>query len=243
MLSACMKCEQLKIKRSFLWAAFLLAPLIPAVMGTQNYLNNLELLKSEWFSLWTQETLFYCNFFFAPLIAVYCSYLWRLENRNKNRNMLLTVPVPVRTIILGKLVTVGKFTLLTQLWIYVLFLISGKMVGLTGLPPADTLYYVFRGLFGGMVIVSLQLLLSMIIRSFAAPVAIAVIGSITGLLAANSAFGLYYPYSLLMLGMNANRSEDMLAGNSLPFFISSIFYIALFTFLSVFLLKSRDVET
>lgn len=242
MLSACVKSEQLKIRHTLLWAAFLIAPLIPAVMGMQNYLNNLDLLKSEWFSLWTQETLFYSNFFFSPLIAVYCSYLWRIENMNKNRHLLLTAPVPVSSIILGKLIAVGKITLLTQLWVYVLFIISGKLAGLPGVPPAATLYYVFRGLLGGMVIVSLQLLLSMMIRSFAAPIALAIVGSITGLLAANSSYGLLYPYSLLMLGMNANRSEDMLAGSSLPFVLSSVFYIALFTGLSTFLLKSRDVK-
>lgn len=242
MLSACIKSEQLKLKHTFLRAAFLIAPFIPTVMGTQNYLNNLDVLKSEWFSLWTQETLFYSNFFFAPLIAIYCSYLWRMENMNKNRHFLLTAPLPVRNIILGKLIITGRIILFTQLWVYILFILSGKMVGLHGLPPAATLYYVFRGLLGGMVIISLQLLLSMMIRSFATPIAIAIMGSITGLLAANSSFGLLYPYSLLMLGMNANRSEDMLAGNSLPFVLSSIFYIVLFTALSTFLLKNRDVK-
>lgn len=242
MLSACIKSEQLKLRRTPLWAAFLIAPFIPAILGTQNYLNNLDLLKSEWFSLWTQETLFYSNFFFAPFIAVYCSYLWRMENRNKNRYSLLTAPVPIRNIVLGKLIITGKTTLLTQLWVYILFVISGKLTGLAGFPPAATLYYVFRGLLGGMVIVSLQLLLSMMIRSFAAPIAIAILGSITGLLAANSSFGLLYPYSLLMLGMNANKTEDMLAGSSLPFVMSSVFYLVLFTALAVFLLKRRDVR-
>lgn len=242
MLSACIKSEQLKLRRTPLWAAFLIAPFIPAILGTQNYLNNLDLLKSEWFSLWTQETLFYSNFFFAPLIAVYCSYLWRMENRNKNRYALLTAPVPVRNIILGKLIITARVTLLTQLWVYVLFIISGKLTGLAGFPPAATLYYVFRGLLGGMVIVSLQLLLSMMIRSFAAPIVIAILGSITGLLAANSSFGILYPYSLLMLGMNANRTEDMLTGSSLPFVMSSVFYLVLFTALAAFLLKRRDVK-
>ena len=88
MLLACMKSEQLKMRRSNIWIAFLILPIIPAIMGTKNYLNNLAILSSEWSSLWTQETLFYSNFFFAPLIAVCCSYLWRMENQNKNRHML-----------------------------------------------------------------------------------------------------------------------------------------------------------
>lgn len=242
MLFACIKSEQIKIRRSFIWTAFVLTPLIPALMGTQNYLNNIELLKSEWFSLWTQETLFYSNFFFAPLIAIYCSYLWRMENQNKNRHMLLTQPVPVRNIFLGKLAAILKITFFTQFWVYLLYLISGKLVSLSGMPPAQTFVYTIRGLLGGAVIAALQLLISMMIRSFAVPIAIAVLGSISGLLAANSKYGIYYPYSLMMLGMNANKSEDMLSGSSLPFFLSCLFYLVLLCSIAVFLLKHQDVN-
>ncbi len=242
MLFACIKSEQIKIRRSFIWTAFVLTPLIPALMGTQNYLNNIELLKSEWFSLWTQETLFYSNFFFAPLIAIYCSYLWRMENQNKNRHMLLTQPVPVRNIFLGKLAAILKITFFTQFWVYLLYLISGKLVSLSGMPPAQTFVYTIRGLLGGAVIAALQLLISMMIRSFAVPIAIAVVGSISGLLAANSKYGIYYPYSLMMLGMNANKSEDMLSGSSLPFFLSCLFYLVLLCSIAVFLLKHQDVN-
>lgn len=242
MLYACIKSEQIKIKRSFIWIAFVLTPLIPAFMGTQNYLNNLKLLKSEWASLWTQETLFYSNFFFAPLIAIYCSYLWRMENQNKNRHLLLTQPVPVRDIFLGKLAAILKITLFTQFWIYVLYLVSGKLVSLPGLPPAETFAYTVRGLLGGVVIAALQLLISMVLRSFAAPIAIAVMGSVTGLLAANSEYGVYYPYSLMMLGMNANKTEDMLSGSSIPFFGSCLFYLLLFCCIAALLLKHQDVN-
>lgn len=242
MLSACIKSESLKVKRSFIWVAFLLVPLIPTLMGTQNYLNNIDILQSEWSSLWTQETLFYSNFFFAPLVAIYCSYLWRLENRNKNRHLLMTAPVPVRNLFLAKLITVGKITLLTQLWMFVLYLISGKLIQLPGLPPLQIWLFALRGFLAGLVIITLQLFLSMIIHSFAAPIAFAVLGSVTGLLIANSRFGICYPYSLMMLGMNANRTEDMLAGSSLPFLLSVAVWLTFFFTLSVLLLRHRDVK-
>ena len=240
MLRNSIKGETLKVKRSPVWFAFILTPLIPALMGAQNYLNNLELLKSEWFSLWTQETLFYSNFFYAPLIAVYCSYLWRLENTNKNRHLLLLMPIPVRDIILAKFITIFKIALFTQCWVFLLYLISGKAVGLPALPPVLTLFYMFRGLLGGMVIASLQLLLSMLFKSFALPVVIAAAGSVTGLLAAGSDFGIFYPYSLMMLGMNANKSEDMLAGNSLTYLGVTLLFLLLFLFSATFILKHRD---
>ena len=243
MLLNCIQCEKMKLQHSHMWIAFVLIPIVPAFMGSMNYLQNLALLKSEWVSLWTQETLFYSNFFFAPLIAIYCGYLWRIENRNKNRHLLMTMPVPVRNIFLGKLASIAKITLFTQLWIFVIFIISGRMLSLTGLPPASLFLYTLRGILGGMVIATLHLLLSMMIKSFAAPIAIAVFGAITGLLASNSAYGVYYPYSLMMLGMNANRSEDMLGDSSLPFVLSSIFYLLLFSAIAVYLLKHRDVRT
>lgn len=243
MLLNCIQCEKMKLKHSHMWIAFVLFPIVPAIMGSMNYLQNLALLKSEWVSLWTQETLFYSNFFFAPLIAIYCGYLWRIENRNKNRHLLMTMPVPVRNIFLGKLVSIAKITLFTQLWIFVIFIVSGRMLSLTGLPPASLFLYTLRGILGGMVIATLQLLLSMMIRSFAAPIAIAVFGAIAGLLASNSVYGVYYPYSLMMLGMNANRSEDMLGDSSLSFVLSSVFYMLLFSAIAVYLLKHRDVRT
>lgn len=242
MLLACMKSEQLKMRRSNIWIAFLLLPIIPAVMGTKNYLNNLEILSSEWSSLWTQETLFYSNFFFAPLIAVCCSYLWRMENQNKNRHMLLTSPVPVRNIFLGKFISIIKITIAVQFWIYLLYIVSGKLVHLPGFPSMQTFYYTLRGVLGGMVIAALQLALSMVIRSFAVPIVIAIIGSVTGLLASNSPYGAYYPYSLMMLGMNANKTEDMLSGNGTVFFISSLFYLTLICMIAILVLKRQDVN-
>lgn len=242
MLLACIKSERLKMKRSNIWIAFLLLPIIPAVMGTKNYLNNLSILQSEWSSLWTQETLFYSNFFFAPMIAVCCSYLWRMENQNKNRHLLLTAPVPLRDIFLGKLISIMKITVTVQLWIYALYILSGKLVHLPGLPPVQTFFYTIRGVLGGMVIAALQLAFSMVIRSFAVPIVIAIVGSITGLMASNSPFGAYYPYSLMMLGMNANKTENVLAGSVAAFLISSIFYLIFICLLAILVLKKQDVN-
>ena len=68
MLLKCIRAENLKLRHSCIWAACVLIPLIPAVMGTFNYRSNLGLLTSEWYSLWTQITLFYSSLFYAPLI-------------------------------------------------------------------------------------------------------------------------------------------------------------------------------
>ena len=135
MLFACMRAELMKLKRSFIWSVFLILPVISTIMGCFNYLQNTDIVGVSWYSLWTQTTLFYSNFFYAPLIAVYCAYLWRLENFNRNRNALLAAPVPIPCLYLAQFLAISCVTLLTQLWVGVLFLICGLITGLQGFPP------------------------------------------------------------------------------------------------------------
>ena len=71
MILRSVKAERLKLKHSCIWLAFLIIPVLPAIMGTGNYMMNREILKEQWYSLWTQHTLFYSNFFYGPLIAIY----------------------------------------------------------------------------------------------------------------------------------------------------------------------------
>ena len=227
MLWSCVKTEQKKLRHSHLWLAFLVIPLLPAFMGAANYVNNLELLKSEWYSLWTQHSLFYANFFYAPLIGVYCSYLWRLEHMGHNWNLIMAAPVRPLALFLAKYAVVLKLVLLTQLLVFGLYVLCGKAFAhLPGWPPVQTLLFLLRGLVGGQCVIALQLVLSMLIRSFAVPVFI----------------GLAFPYALMQVGMNANKSEDLLAGQYGGFLLASALWLALFLALAHLLLTRRDVH-
>ena len=135
------------------------------LLGAGNYLSNIDILQSQWYSFWTQVSLFYSNFFFAPLIGVYCAFLWRFENFHSCRNTLLTQPLRFSTIYCSKYVMVCVITLLTQLWFTVLYLIAGKVVGLPGLPPIDILGWIFRGTIGGWVIATIQYLVASVISN------------------------------------------------------------------------------
>lgn len=240
MLLACAKMERKKLRHSHIWLVFLVIPVIPSVMGAGNYLNNLEILGKEWYSLWTQCSLFYANFFYAPLIALYCAYIWRVEHLNHNWNRLMTMPVPIRDVFLSKLILAMGCTLALQLWVWVLFIIAGKAVGLPGLPPLQILLWLLRGSVGGLAIAALQLVLSMIIRSFAVPIALALMGSILGLLVSNGGLGLFWPYSLMLMGMNANKDENMVE-NMAGFGISAVLFLVLFTGAGIWYLKKRDI--
>ncbi|OUQ27303.1 multidrug ABC transporter permease [Lachnoclostridium sp. An131] len=241
MLLACVKTERKKLHHSNLWVAFLLIPLLPTVMGAANYMNNLGLLKSEWYSLWTQHSLFYANFFYAPLIALYCSYIWRVEHLNYNWNHLMTMPVSAADIFLSKLLLAMRCTIVLQLWMWVLFLTAGKAVGLPGLPDVQILGWLLRGSLGAFAITALQLVLSMMIRSFAVPIALALLGSVAGLLASNGGLGLFWPYSLMLMGMNANRTEDMVS-SSLGFGVSTLVFFLVFTGFGIYWLRRKDVR-
>ena len=78
MLLRCVRSELMKCRRAPVWLAFLVLPLFPAVLGTVNYLGNLQVLDSGWYSLWTQHTLFASMFFLPAQFGVFCAWQWRL---------------------------------------------------------------------------------------------------------------------------------------------------------------------
>lgn len=53
---------------------------------------------------------------------------------------------------------------------------------------------------------------------------------------------MYYPFSLMMVGMNSNKYEDVLSGMGLKFLIFSIGYTVLFSAVGIGLLSVRDVK-
>lgn len=238
-----LRAERLKLKHSPVWIAFLVLPVLPAIMGTFNYLQNVSILQDEWYSLWTQHTLFTCYFFLPAIIGVYCSYLCRLEHTHHNWNMVMTAPVSVGEIYFAKLTAAAGMVLLTEIWTGILFLISGKLCGLTSTIPDTLSVWLFCGFIGGMVICAIQLLLSLVLRSFAVPVGIALIGGVLGLAAFAKGLGAWFPYTLLALGMRANAPGGPIQGGLTQFLLHSIVFFLIFVIAAMVLLKKRDVVT
>jgi ABC-2 type transport system permease protein len=237
------RAESLKLRRSPVWLAFVLLPILPAFMGTFNYLQNIGILEDEWYSLWTQQTLFTCYFFLPALIGVYCSYLWRLEHSHHNWNATLTAPVPVVCIYFAKLLASASMVVLTVGWTGLLFVISGKLIGLNSPVPPELPGWLISGALGGIVICALQLCVSLVIRSFAVPVGVAMAGGIAGLAALAKGFGLWFPYSLLCLGMHANGPQSEMNVSAGQFVGSSVLFLGIFCLFAVMWLKKRDVVT
>ena len=243
MLMRCIRAEVRKLRGSAVWLVFLLVPLISAAYGTVNYLQNLALLHEEWMSLYTQHTLFYALFFFSPMIGLYAAYLWRLEHLGRNMNTLMAAPVPRMDVFLAKGIVVSAMAALTQLWVFALYIVCGKAFAhLPGWPDVRLLLWMLRGTLGAVPVAALELLLAMGIRSFAVPVLIALGGGVASVAAVNTGRGLLWPYALMLLGMNANRSEDMLAGSGAAFCLSCAAFTLAFLGLARWLMRVRDVR-
>lgn len=244
MLFRCISAENRKLRHSVIWLVFLVIPLLSAGYGTFNFLQNLEILKLEWHSLWTQHTLFYALFFFAPLVAIYAAYLWRLEHLGHNWNLIMTAPVRPFQLYFAKFVVVTKMALLTQGWVLLLFLLCGKLwAHIPGWPPLEMAVWLLRGAVGGLAVIALQLLLSMVIRSFAVPVLIALGGGIAGMIVVNQGTYLFWPYSLMLVGMNSNKAEDVIEGGLGAFVASCVAFTVIFFLIAALILKKKDVRT
>ena len=207
MVLRCLRAELMKCRRAPVWLAFLVLPLFPAVLGTFNYLGNLEVLDAGWYSLWTQHTLFASMFFLPAQFGVFCAWQWRLEHADHNWNAALTAPVPVRALYLGKLLLDVGVSALAMALIGLLFLLSGRLAGISAPLPPELPGWLGFGALGCTAVCAVQLYLSLAIRAFAPPVAIALVGGIFGLLLTSQGFGAAFPYSLLCLGMRANNPQ------------------------------------
>ena len=241
MLLRAIKAEVLKCRRAPVWLAFLVLPVFPAVLGTFNYLGNLGVLEDQWYSLWSQHTLFSSMFFLPALFGVFCAWQWRLEHTDHNWNAALTAPVPVGTLYLAKLAVDAAVSLLAMAFIGVLFVLSGKLAGITAPLPPELPRWLLFGALGGVVVCAVQLFFSLAIRAFAPPVAMALVGGILGLMVTSQGWGTAFPYSLLALGMAANNPRMELP---LPSFLTGCAgYLVLAAVLSIRWLSRRDAST
>ena len=242
MLLKLFKAERMKLKRSPVWLAFLLMPVIPAAFGTANYLYQKEVLTREWLSLWTQHTLFTDYFFLPIMLGIYCAYIMRLENANNNWNKVFTMPAGRSSVFLAKLLIAAMMLLFSMIWICALFVISGYMAGLTNPPWLTIAQWCVFGTLGGMVTVAVQIFISMNIKSFALPIGISFAGGLSGLGFLAKNMGHIWPYSLMSYGMNSNAPQKIAeSGGYVQFTAVCIAYIAIFTAIGAVTAARRDI--
>lgn len=130
-------------------------------------------------------------------------------------------------------------SVLAQLVVGLLFIASGFLAGIREPLPPELFEWLCCGALGSIAVCAVQLFLSLLIKSFAIPVAIGLLGGIAGLMATAQGWALYFPYSLLSVGMRANNPNMEIDLAQLA--LSTLVYTVLFAALSVRLLAQRDV--
>jgi lantibiotic transport system permease protein len=235
--------EWLKLRHSRIGLVLVTLPVISLLIGSVNYAFNRGVLVNGWYSLWTQVSLFYGEFFLPILVAILCAYVCRLEHLNRNWNMVLTAPVSVASIFAAKWFTVGLLILFAQALFLGLYWVAGLLLSMPGPFPPETIGWAMRGWYACLAISAFQLGLSLRIRSFAVPVGIALVAVLIGLGLYVAKLGLFFPYSLLTIGMEALSQDKLDPLQNALFWIMNSAYGMLFAFWSIRGLKDRDVKT
>lgn len=175
------RAELLKLKRSTTWLIALILPLLAVTTGTINLANNPDALDAGWASFTSQVTLFYGLLFFSVGIGLLAATAWRMEHRGTNWNLLLTTTRRPIRLVLAKIAVITVPVAVMQLVLVLGTLFSGMFVlRLDGAIPWQFALVGAISVIAALPSVAFQSLLSMLLKSFAAPVAICLLGCVIG---------------------------------------------------------------
>lgn len=233
--------EWLKLRHSRVGLVLAVLPIISLLIGCANYYFNQGALQNGWYSLWTQVSLFYGEFFLPILIAICCSYVCRLEHLNRNWNMVLTSPVSITSVFVAKLIVVSILILFAQTLFMALYWIAGTLFSIPGPFPIETIGWTMRGWYAALSISALQLGLSLQIRSFATPIGISLFAVFIGLGMYIVKQGLFFPFSLLTIGMSVLSQDKLTDTQNMLFWIMNMVFIIVFSSMSIRRLKYKDI--
>lgn len=237
------RAEVIKLKRSSTWIIALVLPLLAVVTGTINLANNTEALTEGWASFTSQVVLFYGLLFYSMGISLLAATVWRVEHRGTNWNLLLTTTVrPVR-LVLAKLAVILVPVVLMQIVLVAGAAIAGVLVlRLNGPFPWEFAVVGIIAVVAALPLIAFQSLLSMLIRSFAAPVALCLVGCVVGVAAVTSTalrpIGYVLPQAINTRALNLGSTAIAGSGgltitDSLPILLTSIGSAAVLVALTV----------
>lgn len=233
--------EWLKLRHSRISLVLAILPVISLLIGGFNFYVNQAALQNGWYSLWTQVSLFYGEFFLPILIAICCAYVCRLEHANRNWNMILASPLPIISLFIAKLIIVGILILSAQTLFMVMYWSAGQLFSIPGPFPMETVIWSLRGWIASISIAALQLGLSIRIRSFATPIGLALCAVFLGLGMYVLKIGMLFPFSLLTIGMSVLSQQDLTHTENLAFLLMNGIFIILFAVWSIHRLKHKDI--
>lgn len=170
--------EFTKLSRSLSQVVVLLLPIAMVLTGTMMTLIDGRGLEDGWHTLWMRSIVFYGLFPLAVGIAILASLVWRIEHRGSNWNALMAGPTSSRTIVMAKTAVIAVMAAIMQLVALATTVAMGLFTfQLPGFLPLRYLGISALIMIAQVPVAALSSWLSMQIRSFAIPVAIAFLGA------------------------------------------------------------------
>lgn len=224
--------ELIKMRRSSTWIIAVLLPVLAIVTGTINLASNPEVLDAGWASFTSQVVLFYGLLFFSMGVSLLAATAWRVEHQGANWSLLLTsTSRPVR-LALAKIGVILLPVTLMQFVLVVGTAISGTLIlRLEGQMPWEFVVVGIVSIVAALPLVAAQSLLSMLMRSFAAPVALCLIGCVVGVATVTSLalrpMSLVLPQALITRSINLGStaiagSAGLTVSDTVPLILTSV---------------------
>ncbi|MGD7788988.1 ABC transporter permease [Propionibacteriaceae bacterium Y1700] len=242
--------ELIKLKRSMGWVAVLLLPILLVAVGAANTVASDEPLADGWHTLWLRSMVFGGLFPLQIGVAVLASLVWRVEHRGTNWNVLMSGPTSTWRIVTAKAAVVAGLSAAMQLILLAAVQGAGWMFGLPGAVPAEYVGLSLVIMVAYVPVAVLQSSLSMLLRSFAAPVAVALVGAGVSvvLLMAGLGVAIASPYGLLTRATQLGTGTFVDSGTVTPVDVITILLVAVLVtagllFATVRLVDRRDTRT
>lgn len=242
--------EIIKLKRSLAWPIVAGLPIVLVLTGAATQLADGTKPEDGWATVWLQSVGFYGLFPLAIGIAILGSLVWRVEHRGSNWNALMSSPTGSLRIVVAKTVVVAGLTALMQIILFLAVVAIGKLAfGLEGLPGGEYLAITALLVVATIPAAVVQSGLSMLMRSFAAPIAIALVASgiSTAALIVAGNTALVSPYGLAtrtaLLGTGSFADDGTITGGDVT---ATLLATAVLTFAGVavttWVLERRDTH-
>lgn len=233
-----MRAEWYKLRKSKILPIILTGPLIGIFIGLTSNLGGDEGNLNEWYMPLLSMNIAYGLLFLPLITGVLASTICRYEHQAGGWKQLLALPVTRGNVFISKYIILMVLVFLIQLFYLGSIYSVGVIKGFTDPFPLEI---VWKSILGGWVatlpLVALQLWLSILFKSFAAPFAVNVIFTLPSILAVNSErFGPFYPwaqpFSMMYIGGNTDdvffvpweQLLTVVGGSFLLFFLGGYIY-------------------
>jgi len=185
--------ELLKMQKSSIWYLTLVSPLLAALIGLGLGIEG----PVQWEQLLANMNIAHAVLFLPLLAGIFSAFTCWYEHLDGGWKQLLAQPVSRGAVYVSKFLIVILLLVLTQLLFLTVLLVTGWIKGFsTDIPWELFLLCVGGSLLASLPLVALQLFVSTIWSSFAAPIALNVIFTLPNILIINSEkFGPYYPWA------------------------------------------------